>query len=293
MYDKIAIVRKIGNGLDPVVDDLAHIVATYGEDYNIPVYDHHLGTNLPEDAMDVLFVSLGGDGTLIYTAQVSMQYDNASIVGFNLGNLGFLTEDIMVGESTRNYIYTYLDAIFNGQDTVKADKRMMLSSHVYIDRRLVASDPFHAMNEITLYTSLRNFIDTDVAINGLEVGTYGGNGATVTTSTGSTALGLSAGGALISPQTYVMQIVPLLPHKVAKQPIITSGNDSIRLRSEVSHRSQKLYVLADSRQICELDYGKDEHVVDVVIKKARKDVVIWRPQAWNFFNVLAQKMDWK
>jgi len=31
----------------------------------------------------------------------------------------------------------------------------------------------------------------------------------------------------------------------------------------------------------------------VVIKKARKDVVIWRPQAWNFFNVLAQKMDWK
>jgi len=89
-----------------------------------------------------------------------------------------------------------------------------------------------------------------------------------------------------------MQIVPLLPHKVAKQPIITSGRDEVILRAETNGRTKKLYVLADSRQISELDYDKGETFIDVVVRRAKQDVTLWRPRHWNFFNVLSDKMMW-
>jgi len=314
MYDCLAIVRKVDDGMAPPVNELANVIHEYGKVRNLPVFDHHLGTNLPRKPGNVLFVSLGGDGTLLYAAHRSMEYGSESgIVGFNLGRLGFLTEeidktlnnesfqrvpnDVLKESITHDAIFAFLDAIVNNDKAkVKPDTRMMLQAVVWVGGMRVdgdtPSDVHYAMNEITLYTSLRNFMDTKVAINSQLVGTYGGNGAAVTTSTGSTALGLSAGGSIINPSATVMQIVPLLPHKVAKQPIITSGRDEIILRSNTTPRTKKMYVLADSRQVAELDYGNGEEFVDVAISRAKKDVTLWRPTDWNFFDVLSQKMGW-
>jgi len=309
MYDKIAIVRKIDDGMSPPVNALAEVISSYGAKRGISVYDHHEGTNLPNGASDVLFVSLGGDGTLLYAANVSMQYDNASIVGFNLGNLGFLTDEIdkatnnesfrrvpnevIAQSSIRDRIFEYLDDILIGDTKkVKQDVRMMLDMRYWIDGGLAYPEHHYAMNEITVYTSVRNFMYTTAAVNGMPVSKFGGNGVAVTTSTGSTALGFSAGGAIISPDTQVMQIVPLLPHKAARQPIITSGANEILLRSQVSSRTRKMYLLADSRQVFELDYDNDQTYIDITVKRAKKTVTLWRPANWNFFDVLSQKMDW-
>ena len=314
MYDKIAIVRKIDDGMAPPVNELAQVVSRYGKLNNIPVFDHHMGTNLPNFAMDVLFVSLGGDGTMLYTANTSMQYENTGIIGFNLGNLGFLTEEIdkpvnhevfqrvpnpVVSKAyIEDAIFDFLDAIFDGSTAdVKPDTRMMLEVSVHRDGMELfnangGSRNFYAMNEVTVYTSLRNFITTTVAVNSMPVGRFGGNGVTVTTATGSTALGLSAGGAIISPNTNVMQIVPLLPHKVATQPVITTGRDEIIIRAETSSRSKQIYALTDSRQVTRLNYDNNEQFLDVKVTRAKKDVTIWRPATWNFFDVLSQKMGW-
>jgi NAD+ kinase len=291
MYNKIAIVRKIDDGMASSVSELADTIHLYGEKKNIPVFDYHLGTDLLSTDEDILFVSLGGDGTLLYAADLSMQYTNAGVVGFNLGNLGFLTEDVGNHKAVLVFIAHVMK---HDLEFVKPDPRMMLECVIHRDgmRHWDGTDRFYAMNEITLYTSLRNFVDTKVAINSMLACTYGGNGAAVTTATGSTALGLSAGGAIINPSATVMQVVPLLPHKVAKQPIVTSGRDDILLRAQTSVRTQKLYVLADSRQLIQVDYEKDQRFLDVSVRRADKDVMIWRPKSWNFFDVLSRKMEW-
>ena len=68
-----------------------------------------------------------------------------------------------------------------------------------------------------------------ILINDQIVAEQFGSGVLIATATGSTAMSLSAGGAIVSPSTNIMQIVPIVPHSLSARPIITTGRDKISI----------------------------------------------------------------
>lgn len=298
MYKNIIVVRKLDGRHLEDVHDTAGLIRQYSTGRCVAVYDSYTDAEEIKDIDDVLIVAVGGDGTMLHAATLSLNYQRSAIVGLNYGHLGFLTEDVYPKHprvKTEHIVTKFLDDIFeNNTNAVKQDTRMALEAYTEFVGSEWPRIKFNAINEVTVGTSLSNFMRTTVAVDNMPLGKYEGNGVTVTTSTGSTALGLSAGGAIVSPSTNIIQIVPLLSHSIAKQPVIVSGRDTVKIRTEITERIDTIEVLADSQFMTHMLYNEEGfNYLDVTIKRANRDVTIWRPADWNFFDVLSQKMDWK
>lgn len=137
-----------------------------------------------------LVVSIGGDGTFLFTARA---VSPAPVMGVNLGEVGFLNvtapEDAVeaVGEEVRRLRTTETPA-FQEMPQVRA-----------------AGDGWElppALNEVAILGPQRghgNGIDVEVRVDGdLYTGSHA-DGVLVATPTGSTAYNLSEGGPLVNP----------------------------------------------------------------------------------------------
>ncbi len=67
--------------------------------------------------------------------------------------------------------------------------------------------------------------------------TYSADGLVVSTSTGSTAYSLSAGGPIVDPQIRSMLITPICPHTLSARPLIIGEDDKVRIILESNSRS--------------------------------------------------------
>jgi NAD+ kinase len=284
MFESIAIVRKIDD--NESVDEIAYAIYAYGVSKSIVVHEYEQGTLQSSDS-NVLFVALGGDGTMLYASKESLKYDDSSVVGFNYGNLGFLVDNVPSLQTFFDGILNYYKGGTPTEEAVKKDERMVLDVWV-------GDNHFIAMNEVVLSTGqLGPPFKHNVFINDNFVATQFGSGVLVSTSTGSTAMALSAGGAIVSPSTNIMQVVPIIPHSLSSRPIVTSGRDNIILEAKLTNRISELTTtidgqVVDSHTVC----GLNSCIYVIQVSKHKKNVVIWRPKDWNFFGVLSQKMGW-
>ncbi|MBR6127835.1 NAD(+)/NADH kinase, partial [bacterium] len=125
---------------------------------------------------DITFV-IGGDGTLLKAAKF---YD-VPVLGINLGRLGFLSQ-AGVNEYER-----IIDNVIEGK--YKTEERLMLESENYL-----------ALNDFVIkgcsHSRTSKFY---LEINGKFVCDYIADGLIISTPTGSTAYGLSAGGPVLYP----------------------------------------------------------------------------------------------
>jgi len=274
-FNKILITHKP----DPDDETLAVVnsVYSYAKFRNIPIIE------APDDFAKVLIVSIGGDGTMLNAMRLSTQHDDATIVGFNTGRLGFLTEEIP------EKLYDYLDNILFEKNVI-LESRMLLEGQIIVNGNDHLGFKFIAANEFVLTASIDAPLVSDVYINGQFVSSQLGSGMLVSSSTGSTAMSLSAGGAIVSPSTGIMQIVPILPHTLTSRPIVTTGRDEISVFTELTDRVPEASIHADGKKIFTL--SSDLHDIGIRIKKHPYDAAIWRPKNWNFFNVLTEKLKW-
>jgi len=278
MFNKISVIRKIGENVPrDFVTAQADIIHAFGQKNNIPVFDTSEKTTLPSDAKKVLFVSLGGDGTMLHAAKQSLKYSKSTVVGFNFGHLGFLTNGSCSVKKTLYDIKNH---------NMKCDSRMIIEASGNETKAI-------AMNEFLFApASVHNMNTTRVFINDELVIKYRGSGVLVSTSTGSTAMAVSAGGPIISPNTNVMLIVPILAHSLSSHPIITSGRDHIAVKINAD---EDLEVSADGQSTQLGKFAKGVHRRNNIISIQRygKDVHIWRTKEWQFFKTLSTKMGWK
>lgn len=279
-FDCIMIFRKPGE--DAETQRVAEIVYSYGKSRGIPT------TFWYPDSFDerVLIVSVGGDGTMLGALRASVNYKNSTVLGLNTGTLGFLTEEIP------HNLNKYLDDILYENDVI-LEKRMILEGQYSINGEGF-EEPFKmkAMNEFVVNGNGINApLITEVFINEHFVSKQLGSGVLVSSSTGSTAMTLSAGGAIVSPSTNIMQVVPLIPHTLTSRPVITTGRDVITIRIELTDRVPRVDIIADGQPIftCTKPVGT---IVEFRVRKHPQEVKIWRPKNWNFFNVLTEKMKW-
>lgn len=231
---------------------LAEAMAEDGVDVVLPPDDAriaglgHLGVGESVLRTDPpgLAVAVGGDGTMLRTAQLVGQ--RVPILGVNVGNLGYLTE------------VDPPDAVAAVRRVLRGDfgieERMLVRVAVHRggggDGEVVA----HALNEAVLEKcAMGHTVRLAVSFDGDLFTTYEADGLIVATPTGSTAYSFSARGPILDPDLRAMVLTPVSPHMLFDRSMVLSPDVEIRLEI-AGHRPASLSI--DGRHMGELAEGE-------------------------------------
>ncbi|RSX56124.1 NAD(+)/NADH kinase [Bifidobacterium dolichotidis] len=174
------------------------------------------GITTKVDPRSEIVVVLGGDGTILRATELTHCTD-APILGINLGHVGFLAEfesfqldDAIARISARDYA---------------VEERLVAHIDVWLpgaDKPLVD----WALNDVTLERADRGkMVELSIAVDGVEMSSFGCDGIIVSTPTGSTAYAFSAGGPIMWPNVEALLMVPLAAHALFARPVVI-GSDS-------------------------------------------------------------------
>lgn len=209
-----------------------------------------------------LTVVIGGDGTLLRAARFYSQWQ-VPVLGVNLGRLGFLSQ---VSDEELNFLIEKLI-----QNEYFIESRMMLTS---LDK--LALNDFVIKGCDSSRTS-KFYLE----INGKEVCDYVADGLIISTPTGSTAYGLSAGGPIVYPTMDAIVIVPICPHTLNARPLVVPSNEVISIKT-----SDKLLSVS-------IDGFDTEKCVDkITIKATEQRAVLAFLKEGCFYEVLRDKLNW-
>jgi NAD+ kinase len=181
-----------------------------------------------------LFITLGGDGTLLDMVNV-IRDTGIPVIGINFGRLGFLAT------INKSDIAAAIYAVVNKDYSL--DSRELIS--INSEKEVFGDDNF-ALNDITIHKrDDAAMIITRVYMDNEFLNAYWGDGIIISTPTGSTAYSLSCGGPIIFPQSNSLVLTPVSPHNLNVRPVILP--DSSTLSFEVESRSSNYLVSCDSR----------------------------------------------
>ena len=163
-----------------------------------------------------VFISLGGDGTLLFTSHHAV---TKPVIGINVGYLGFLAE------FTQSEMFAAVEKVLSGNYSLHT--RSQLEATAFMDG---VSHQFRALNDAVLekgtYPRIPAFI---IKLDGELLSAYRADGIIIATSTGSTAYSMSAGGPIIAPKSSVFVITPICPHMLTVRPIVISDDKVIEI----------------------------------------------------------------
>ena len=235
--------QEISHSVD-VKEKLLSILADKGFDAQALNID-----NL-KDGFDFVFV-IGGDGTILKTARFYAKFQTP-VFGINLGRLGFLSQ------SSKEDIEKSVDEILNGKFIVQ-------------DRIMLESGEYTALNDFVVkgcdMGRTSRFL---LKINDKYVCDYLADGIIVSTPTGSTAYGLSAGGPVLA------------PHTLTARPVVIPDCEKITICTDVKNK----YVLtADGQEFYEFDS-------EINIVKSKFCAKLALLENSEFYSVLTNKLHW-
>ena len=160
--------------------------------------------------VDFVFV-IGGDGTLLKAARFYSK-EFTPVFGINLGRLGFLSQ------TNESELAQSVEKILNSQ--YKIEDRLML----------ISNDEVLALNDFVIKgASASRTSRFYLSIDDKFVCDYLADGLIISTPTGSTAYGLSAGGPVLSPSLNAITIVPICPHTLTARPLVIPSNEKITI----------------------------------------------------------------
>lgn len=229
---------------------------------NKSIMAESLNIDCLKEGFDFVFV-IGGDGTILKAARFYAKY-KTPIFGINLGRLGFLSQ------SSKEDIVKSVDEILNGKYVVE-------------DRMMLKSGKFTALNDFVI-----KGCDTgrtsrfSLKINDKFVCDYLADGIIVSTPTGSTAYGLSAGGPVLAPSLKAFVIVPICPHTLTARPLVIPDCEKITVCIDCREK----YVLsADGQEFyefnSEMEIVKSEYSAKLALLEDSK-----------FYSILRSKLHW-
>jgi len=242
-----------------------HVIAV--ENRNMPV--------LPPITQNVdLLLVLGGDGTVLRTAQAFAQRQ-VPLVGINTGKLGFLTR---IDPDTLDEA---LERLVSG--------RFQLEPRTMLAVQLPNTPPeLMALNDVLVKSSNASQMGSfKVFINNQEIATYDADGVIIATPTGSTAYTMSAGGPVISPEVQAVAITPICPHSLSAKPVVVPLSKTIRVQS-VSNKDA-LIVAVDGQECGTLESGE---TVTIHQSPRPMQFVTFQPEEEDFYPLLRRKLHW-
>jgi len=167
------------------------------------------------EAFDAVVV-LGGDGTFIGAARGAL-CRGIPVLGLNLGRLGFLAEGAEDWQAR-------LGALLSGDYSIS--RRVCLAYELIRQGRLERVGV--AVNDLVVSRAdLARLIRLSVSRGGERVCSMRADGLIVSTPTGSTAYGFSAGGPLVHPEMEAFCLTPVCPFLNNFRPMVVPMNKEI------------------------------------------------------------------
>jgi NAD+ kinase len=215
------------------------------------------------------FIVFGGDGTVLKVAEKAAIFSKP-IICVNTGNLGFLSA----------YSGSEIKELINDikEDNLHFSKRGLLEC-------LIGSEKYLALNDIVLIKSQPlGTIDIEVKVDGYMLHSFLADGIIISTSTGSTAYSLSAGGPIINPNLNVIEIVPLAAHALNIKPLIIEPTHKIEVfLKTISH--DFAYVTGDGDVLYQMNANES-----FVVTGSEKYIKLAQKNNGYFFEALKQKL---
>lgn len=276
---KIAVIGLEKNNVWDFYKKISHLKKKYDIDFVPFIYtqnDRKYYDTLQDEKSDprdfFCAISVGGDGTFLYTSRVFAGTD-IPIFGVNKGHLGFNTnieeaefepyfKDFLEGKSEFDYKFL-MDVSIEGEKV----------------KYLVLNEGVISYSGISRTIKLRVEIKNNKIINN-----YRGDGLIISTPTGSTGYNLSSQGPILHPSVNAFVLCPICPLTLAIRPYILPSDEIIYIHIEES--SSQPQMTLDGQKIIMLKKGQK-----IIFKKSEKNVKIIKGSK-TFSEILEKKLHW-
>ena len=180
---------------------------------------------------DVAF-SLGGDGTVLYTARCLAPL-GVPILPVNLGSLCFIA-----GVSRDTWL-----TVFNlwEKGEISLSRRCMLEIAVERQSKIVMKNI--CLNDAVISsTGIARLVRLDVISSpeGTGLGSYRCDGLIIATTTGSTAYSMAAGGPIMDPEMEAVIINPICPFTLSNRPLVLPSRQALAVTVAQEQRTDVL-----------------------------------------------------
>lgn len=241
---------------------------------NMGVFKTYTDTHGLDGTFD-LFVSFGGDGTILRAATY-VRDKGIPIVGVNTGRLGFLST--VKKENVRRVVTDFVSGAYN----VVERSLVQVATNSDVDS---LRDINFALNEVTVSRKdTASMITVETHLNNEYLTSYWADGLIISTPTGSTGYSLSCGGPVIEPTVNSLILTPIAPHNLSVRPLVIPDDTIIKLK--VWGREDNHLLSLDSR-IATL-----ENSTEISIKKADFTVKMIEYTSESFLQTLRNKLLW-
>ena len=236
---------------------------------------HHIKTFKELDKSFDIFISVGGDGTILKSVGF-IQDLKIPIVGINTGRLGFLAT------VNKEEIRTTICKLIKNEYSIS--ERTLLSISTDPQNEDISQNNF-ALNEVAVSRkNTTSMITIDTWLDEEYLTAYWADGLIISTPTGSTGYSLSCGGPVITPSTKALAITPIAPHNLNARPLVIKDNTRITLK--ISGREDAYLVSMDS------NIASLKNHTTVVIKKADFKLKMVEFTGDTFLKTLRKKLLW-
>ncbi len=254
-------------GVEPYLDEMAARYFPEGAPFPV-LSDKALG-----DTCDVALV-MGGDGRMLGAARALWPH-NIPIIGINAGRLGFIT-DVTVEDMARQ-----IPLMLSGRFI--RDERRFLFGRIYRDGEMVFSSP--AVNDVTVtHGHALGMVQYTVYVDGQQMSAQRADGVLVSSSTGSTAYAMAAGGPIMHPAVHSMLLVPIAPHTLSNRPVVLSSASVIDIEINETRSALASFDAQTSFDVA---------VGDVLrVSVATESFTMLHPEGYSYFELLRRKLRW-
>ena len=154
---------------------------------------------------------------------------------------------------------------------------------IYRDGEEVFASP--AVNDITLtHGHALGMVQYTVYVDGRQMSVQRADGVLVSSSTGSTAYAMAAGGPIMHPAVHSMLLVPIAPHTLSNRPVVMSSASVIDI--EINETRDAL-VSFDAQTSFDVAVGD---VLRVTV--APEAFTMLHPEGYDYFELLRRKLRW-
>jgi NAD+ kinase len=229
--------------------------------------------------------SLGGDGTVLYTARCLAPL-GVPILPVNLGTLGF------IAGVERDEWYNVFQRFESGE--IIPSRRCMLDISVERAGKIIMKNI--CMNDAVISADgISKLIKLDVSLNSnadpstganTVLGSYRCDGLIIATPTGSTAYSMAAGGPILDPEMEAVILNPICSFALSNRPFVLPSRQPLVITVAQQQRSNVLLTM-DGQDTFKLESGDR-----IYIQQAARPVLLIFADRQAYYKALRTKLFW-
>ena len=243
----------------------------------------------PEGKWDIVF-SLGGDGTVLYTARCLAPL-GVPILPINLGTLCFIAgvdmhewQDVYsqwekgcLPLSRRSMLEVSVERNLNGVPDI-------IMKNICLNDIVISSSGIAKLIKLDVQLSVNN--EQAAASDEIILGSYRCDGLIMSTPTGSSAYSMAAGGPILDPEMEAVILNPICPFALSNRPFVFPSRQPLSIT--VAHEQRTDVLLTIDGQ----DTFSLECTDKIIIQQAQQPALLISAGKHTYYSALRTKLSW-